>query len=190
MSRPCQAKLLLIATGWAIGYRFPRRDPTSPEAKSDQFLLPNLGEEIFVIEQRQRITMKRRTIVAAAVALLMTSSTAWAICLEVFPPDTLKMRPEITCVSLTEQLLVSLKGSTKAQVIEAMNANGRMVDTQLRFVTVYTGDVDFTFENDKVVLIYAWGLDDAGGGDFIWNESTGYTCSDLPGSRYARCNKK
>jgi hypothetical protein len=98
---------------------------------------------------------------------------------------------DITCVFLTHEFLVNLEGATKAKVIKAMKANGRLVNTHLHFITVYTGVVDFTFENDKVVIIQGWGMEGAGANEFIWNnqEQEIFACSDLPGSDYDRCNR-
>jgi hypothetical protein len=111
----------------------------------------------------------------------------------------MKTRPDFTCVPLTDRLLVSLEGSTKTEVIKAMKANGRPVDNNkvLHFVSTadrYSGDMNFQFENDTVVLIFGVVDSEAGTSmEFVWNPSyhgpAANPCSDLPGSRYARCNK-
>jgi hypothetical protein len=117
-------------------------------------------------------------------------------CLEAWPPDMMT-RPDFTCVPITERLLVSLEHATKAQVVKAMKADGRSVEIGLHFVSNaedYSGDVNFQFEGDAVVLIDAM-VDTKEGQpmEFVWNPAyrgpLPSTCSDLPGSRYARCNK-
>jgi len=64
--------------------------------------------------------------IAIASAFLFAGA-AHANCVEAWPPD-MKTRPDFTCVPLTDRLLVSLQGATKAEVIKAMKANGRPVD--------------------------------------------------------------
>jgi hypothetical protein len=134
--------------------------------------------------------MKNKSMLAALAVLLMTSDVRAATC-----PETLSrvIGPDFTCVSLTDRLLVSLEGATEAEVIQAMKANGRLLDdhdTVLHFVSIGPpggGNVNFAFENDKVVRIFGV-MDNAPGGvNFIWNPT--FACSDLPGSRYDRCNK-
>jgi hypothetical protein len=135
----------------------------------------------------------------AALALLISGTVyagdRWdpsnATCLETWPPD-MKTRPDFTCERITERLLVSLQGATRAQVIKAMKANGRPFDCkydQLHFTSIPDGVVNFQFENDKVVHIYGW----TDTSEFSWGNTipgVPYACSDLPGSRYARCNKQ
>jgi hypothetical protein len=139
-------------------------------------------------------------LITAVLALLMTSGAANAFtteqeCEKVWGPEGAQAKQvpqsDITCVFLTHEFLVNLEGATKAKVIKAMKANGRLVNTHLHFITVYTGVVDFTFENDKVVIIHGWGMEGAGGNEFIWNnqEQEIFACSDLPGSDYDRCNR-
>jgi hypothetical protein len=140
----------------------------------------------------------KRKMIGAMLMLLMTSGAANATCLETWPPD-MKARPDFTCVPFTDQLLVSLEGATKAQVIKAMKANGRWLDhdTMLHFVSIADdnqgGDVNFAFKNDKVVRIVG-SMDGEHMIEFIWNPafhgSLPSACSDLPGSHYARCNNK
>jgi hypothetical protein len=150
--------------------------------------------------------MKTKSMLAA-LALLMTSGAAQATCLEMWPPD-MKTRPDITCVSLTDRLLVSLEGATKAEVIKAMKANGRPLSpgkdylanhpayNRLHFLSaadIYSGIVNFSFEGDKVVHIYGTvDFDITSSMEFSWGNTSPdvpFACSDLPGSRYARCNK-
>jgi hypothetical protein len=127
-------------------------------------------------------------------------ANARAHCLETWPPD-MNARPDFTCVSLTDGLLVSLEGATKADVTKAMKAIGRPFvgeEAVLHFVSVadrYSGDMNFAFEGDHVVRIF--GIVDSGGSgktmSFIWNPayhgSLPSACSDLPGSHYPRCEK-
>jgi hypothetical protein len=113
----------------------------------------------------------------------------------------MKTRPDFTCVPLTDRLLVSLEGATKAQVIKAMKANGRPLGINEQNVLHFAstapdsccgGDVNFEIENDKVVRIFGI-MDGERMTEFIWNPAyhgpSPNPCSDLPGSRYARCNK-
>jgi hypothetical protein len=77
------------------------------------------------------------------------SKEAWAQAKQVPQPD-------FTCVRITEHLLVSLQGATKAQVIKAMKANGKPFSDKydiLHFLSIPDGPANFTFENDKVVHI-------------------------------------
>ena len=135
--------------------------------------------------------------ITAALALLMASGAANAFtteqeCEKLWGQEGAQAKQvpqsDITCVFLTHEFLVNLEGTTKAKVIKAMKANGRLVGTHLHFITVYTGVVDFMFENDKVVIIYGRGAD---GDEFIWNnqEQEIFACSDLPNSDYDRCNR-
>jgi hypothetical protein len=134
-----------------------------------------------------------RFMMAVAFALL-ASAPAAASCVEAWPPDMMKTRPGFTCVPLTDHLLASLQGATKAEVTKAMKANGRPVEIGLHFNSVadrYSGDVNLKFEGDRVVAVTAL----VDGGDqlmsFTWNPEYDGTerspCSDLPGSHYAKC---
>jgi hypothetical protein len=139
----------------------------------------------------------KRKIIGAALALLMTSGAAHAFCTEEWSVSM----GALTCVPLTERLLVSLEGTTKAQVIEAMETEGSWFDENktLHYMSGagnHSSMVNFIFEGDKVVRIYAdvdidlnppnrpmnfnWGNTDPG---------APFACSDLPGSHHARCNK-
>jgi hypothetical protein len=141
-------------------------------------------------------TSTRALLVPIAIASAFLCSGARASCLEAWPPD-MKVGPEFTCVPITERLLVSLEHATKAQVIRAMKADGRPIEIDLHFASNaegYSGDVNFEFENETVVLIFAMVDTESGPPlEFTWNSN--YTgdlpnpCSDLPESRYARCNK-
>jgi hypothetical protein len=123
-------------------------------------------------------------------------------------------RNDISCVQLTETLLLSLRGKTKEQVERAMDAPG--VERQansLHFLSNYnrgddsgSGDLNVTFEDGRATIINA--MVDAGGNvgemQFIWNayappplleefnpSSKSFTrpafCSDLSG-KPMRCN--
>jgi hypothetical protein len=123
----------------------------------------------------------------AALTLLLSSGAANA-CLQT------SSRSDLTCVSVTDELLVSLEGATKVQVIETLGANGRLVDHDktLHFAStaVNGGWLNFRFENDRVVIIFALMVaDDGTHGDFIWNQANHFACSDLPDSYYKRCNE-
>jgi hypothetical protein len=139
--------------------------------------------------------------IGAALALMMTSGVASAFtereCEKVWSKENWALakqvpQPDFTCVVLTHQLLVSLQGATRAQVIKAMKANGRPWehDTVLHFLSVPNGAVNFGFENDKVVRIFGSMDDMPGGINFLWNPAQSIACSDLRGSHYARCNKQ
>jgi hypothetical protein len=137
----------------------------------------------------------------AITSALLFAGTAHATCLETWPPD-MKERPAFTCVPLTDRLLVGLEGASKVEVIKAMKALGRPFggeESVLQFVSVadrYSGYMNFEIKDDRVVRIF--GIVDSGDSDstlmrFIWNPSYhgpgANPCSDLPGSRYARCDK-
>jgi hypothetical protein len=144
----------------------------------------------------------KRTTIAATPALLISNGTANAFteqeCEKVWSKEAWAQakqvpQPDFTCVRITEHLLVSLQGATKAQVIKAMKANGKPFSDKydiLHFLSIPDGPANFTFENDKVVHIYG-NVDSSK--EFSWG-NTGpdvpYACSDLSGSRYPRCDKK
>ena len=142
--------------------------------------------------QRIATGMQKLTIIFFA---LIWCSTASANCLEAWG---LNQRPEITCVPLTESLLVRLEGVTKAELIRAMKSPGiTKVDngrTILHFVSAadrLSGDMNFGLTGDRVTLIF--GIVDEGM-QFIWNPSyhgdLPSICSDLPNSRYVKCGQK
>jgi hypothetical protein len=153
---------------------------------------PRSRERLLVKSEKSNSTL----LVAIAMAsTFLFVGAAHANCLEAWPPD-MKTRPDFTCVPLTDRLLVSLQGATKAEVIKAMKANGRPVDHDkvLHFVSTadrYSGDMNFEIEGDKVVRIF--GVVDSAANTssikFIWNPAYPDMCSDLPGSRYAECDK-
>jgi hypothetical protein len=126
--------------------------------------------------------------------LAISPSIAGASCAEAWPVD-MKTRPDFTCVPFTDELLVSLEGSTESELIKTMKAIGRPLPRKtytLHFVSVAdrpnSGDMNFEIEGNRVVRIF--GVTDAG--EFLWN--SGYhgpgaiPCSDLADSRYTRCN--
>ena len=131
---------------------------------------------------------------AVIFALIWCCTEASANCLEAWG---LNQRPEITCVPLTDSLLVRLEGVTKAELIRAMKApgitkvdDGRMI---LHFVSAadrFSGDMNFELTGDRVSLIF--GIVDEGM-QFIWNPryqgSLPGICSDLPNSRYPKCGR-
>ncbi len=101
-----------------------------------------------------------------------------------------KSRPEITCEPLTETLLLSLRNATRAEVVKVMNARGREAEIGLHYLSNsenYSGDANFTFEDDRVVIISALVSTTEGSKtlNFIWNSKLG-GCSDFPGS-HKRC---
>jgi hypothetical protein len=136
-----------------------------------------------------------RFIVMALSLALLASGQAYASCEEAWPADTMKARPDVTCVSLTERLLVSLEGATRGEVTKAMMANGKPAQNETHFNSVAdqsSGVLNLTFEGDRVVLVSAL-VDTSEQGKagmwFIWNRkyNAHVPCSDLPGSRYAPC---
>ncbi len=104
-------------------------------------------------------------------------------------------RVEMSCVGLTEPFLLGLRGAMLGQVEAAMRAPGLFNGTNLHFVAEakagqgQVGDVNFTFDDGRVAIIWAF-LEPAAGqrriGRFIWNASTP-GCSDFPGSAMSRC---
>jgi hypothetical protein len=106
-------------------------------------------------------------------------------------------RPDISCTELTEGLLLSLEGATKAEVLRAMNAPG-VPDNGgvLHFVSNYAwrqrsgvGVVDFHFGPDGQVEVINATVDASSGKKgmrFVWNATLG-SCSDFSGS-IQRCD--
>jgi hypothetical protein len=89
-------------------------------------------------------------------------------------------RQDISCRALTEKFLLSMRGTTKPEVIRAMNVGGREINKGLRFLSNYSkgerwgsGSVNFTFDADGRVSIIVASVDPpnmAGKSvDFIWN---------------------
>jgi len=102
-----------------------------------------------------------------------------------------KGRPDVTCTSLTEQLLLGLRNANRQQVIKAMDADGRPIEGGIHYLSnakTYSGDVNLLFEDGRVLVIYALvqPTDGSKNLEFIWNaERPG--CSDFRESR-KRCN--
>jgi hypothetical protein len=105
--------------------------------------------------------------------------------------------PELTCAPLTESLLTSLEGATRAQVVAAMGAPGLPdAGRVLRFESNYafrrhgySGAVVFTFTRDGHVEVIDAAVDAPRhrfGMKFIWNAAVP-GCSDFPGS-IQRCD--
>lgn len=140
----------------------------------------------------------KRQLMLAAMALLMTGGVANAFCTE---ESGLGSIGALSCVRLTERLLVSLEGATKEQVTEAMETEGSWFDENqtLHYMSGAGGHssvVNFIFEGDKVVRIFADVDIDLNPANrpmnFNWGNTdpnAPFACSDLPGSRHARCNK-
>jgi hypothetical protein len=89
-------------------------------------------------------------------------------------------RQDISCRSLTENFLLSMRGTTKAEVLKAMNVRGREISGGLRFLSNYSkgarwgsGSVNFTFDDKSRVSVITASIDPpnmAGKSvDFIWN---------------------
>lgn len=109
-------------------------------------------------------------------------------------------RQDISCRSLTESFLLSMRGATKAEVVKAMKVGGREIDRGLHFVSNYSrgerwgsGDVNFLFDQDERVSIIFATLDPPNSNgqhaDFMWNnEVLPSGCSDLPGTKMKHCN--
>jgi hypothetical protein len=104
-------------------------------------------------------------------------------------------RPDISCVRLTESLLLGLRGASRTEVEKAMDAPGiARSDGRLHYLSnaaTYSGDLDVTFTNGRAVIVH--GLvqpTDAGRNlEFLWNGEDMFLCSDLPGSQNKRCNQ-
>lgn len=47
-------------------------------------------------------------------------------------------RQDISCRALTENFLMSMRGATKAEVMKAMNVNGREIERGLHFLSNYS----------------------------------------------------
>ena len=128
--------------------------------------------------------------------------------IEKLPPDDVLRRnaerPDITCRAITEKLLLSLRYATKADVIKAMNVNGREIEDGerhiLHFLSNYSkgqrtgsGDVNFIFDADGRVSVITASVDRANlEGDtieFIWNAHH-VGCSDFPGTSMQRCKQQ
>jgi hypothetical protein len=106
-------------------------------------------------------------------------------------------RPDITCVPLTEALLIGLEGATRAEVVAAMNAPGSPSDNgSLRFESNYAfrtkgdvGFVDVKFGLDGRVDVIDAAIEAPHHGQgirFDWNASVA-GCSDFPDS-IQRCD--
>jgi hypothetical protein len=137
----------------------------------------------------------KRKLMLAALALMMTSGAAQALC------NDGRSMGALTCVHLTERLLVSLQGATKAQVIKAMETEGSWFDENktLHYMSgagSHSSVVNFIFEGDKVVRIYAdvnIDLNTKSLMEFSWGNmdpNAPFVCSDLPGSYRLRCNEE
>jgi hypothetical protein len=103
-------------------------------------------------------------------------------------------RPDISCTKLTERLLLSLRGASRAEVEKTMNAPGiTRGDGRLHYLsnaTTYSGDVDVTFKNGRAIIVYGvvQPTDTSKNLEFIWNGEDTSLCSDVPGSRN-RCDR-
>jgi hypothetical protein len=108
-------------------------------------------------------------------------------------------RQDVSCRQLTESFLLSLRGATREQVRTAMGVEGREVpiSNTIRFLSNYSkgtrvgsGAFNVRFDKDGRADIIYGDIDDPAGHfyDFMWNrELLPGGCSDLPGSRMARC---
>ena len=94
---------------------------------------------------------------------------------------------------------MSMRGATKAEVVKAMNVEGREVDKGIHFISNYSrgarwgsGSVNFVFDQTgRVFIIFATidGPASKGHADFIWNKDQRPDgCSDLPGTTMKHCN--
>ena len=101
-------------------------------------------------------------------------------------------REDISCTKLTPAFVLIMRGAPRSEVLKSMNAVGRKFENDtLHFISNadhglsgWTGYINFTFENDRVAIIYA-DIDGPEGVmqnmEFIWNVRLG-GCSDFPGS--------
>ena len=108
-------------------------------------------------------------------------------------------RPDITCTSLDESVLLKMRSASRAAVVSLMGVPGRPADGGLHFTGndtdrgAYSGGLTVTFGPDeRVHVVYAIvernGSNDSVGQEtrFIWN-ADGQGCSDFPGSQ-DRCS--
>jgi hypothetical protein len=95
-------------------------------------------------------------------------------------------RGDISCVRITERLLLSFRGQTEPFISKTMNAPGRTTDNGLHYMSNYdqgekggTGDVNVTFEDGKATSVFA-SVDTPDGGhhDFIWSAYAAPTLGD------------
>ena len=88
-------------------------------------------------------------------------------------------REDVTCVKVTEELLLSLRGQTIEAVRKAMKAPGRGIENSLHFLSNYSrgekpgsGDVNVIFEDGRATVVSA-SVDSSrkqqGQFEFIWN---------------------
>ncbi len=94
---------------------------------------------------------------------------------------------------------MSMRSATRAEVIKAMNVNGREIKRGLHFLSLYSqgqrwgsGDVNFMFDGQGRVSVIDAFLDppnDKGArAELIWNaDLLPNGCSDLPVTRLVRC---
>ncbi len=110
-------------------------------------------------------------------------------------------RQDVSCRALTEDLLLSLRRATKAEVIKAMNVSGREFEGGLHFMSNYSsgerwgsGDVNFLFDHAGRVSVISASLtpppnSNGRDADFTWNmELLPDGCSDLPHTSMKHCN--
>jgi hypothetical protein len=102
-------------------------------------------------------------------------------------------RPDISCTRLTERLLLSLRGASRAEVEKTMNAPGVMrVEGTLHYIgwaTTYSGFLNVTFKNGRAIVVEGLVQPTNTSKDlnFLWNGEHAVLCSDFPGSRN-QCN--
>lgn len=107
---------------------------------------------------------------------------------------------QMSCTELTERFLSSLKNVSRAGLVALMKAEGVHLDKSdlksWHFISnakrgkgAYTGDLNVTLEDDRVVLV--WAMIDVDHGhpiEYVWNAARQAECSDFPKSRLPRCN--
>jgi hypothetical protein len=127
------------------------------------------------------------SVVVASASAIAENSKCWGYGSD----DT--TRPDISCTPITERLLLSLRGMTKAQVVKTMHAGGRPLEMSglegLRFLSnasrggAGSGNVNVTFKDGRVFIVDAHvdaqGL--SGDLEYLWNAELG-GCSDFPDS--------
>ena len=100
--------------------------------------------------------------------------------------------PELSCTPLTQDLLTSLEGASRKQVVQAMGVSGVLDEGDtLRFESNYafrrrgySGEVAFTFSADDRVDVIIAEVDaphHSRGIRFVWNANVA-GCSDFRGS--------
>ena len=111
----------------------------------------------------------------ATIVLFGGSTSSYAGNAACWGDDT---RKDITCVKVTEPLLLSLRGQSVKSVRKVLGADGRDLGTQFHFLSNYdrgrttgAGAINVTFENDRATIVHGSEdtPDQAGEFAFVWS---------------------